>query len=102
MINPAQCHCGSISWERNIKESRYTCCSCKRPLWQPIETAPKDGTEILVYGIATGELGGVHEEPEVWKVSWFFKDWSLCGGEGYSVWVDSPTHWMPLPEAPRE
>ena len=68
--------------------------------WQPIDTAPKDGTEILVYGIATGELGGVHEKPETWKVSWFFKNWSLCGGEGYVVWVDSPTHWMPLPAPP--
>jgi len=102
MTTPAQCHCGSISWERKIDERRFTCCSCKRPLWQPIETAPKDGTEILVYGIATGEFGGVHEEPETWKVSWLFTNWSLCGGEGYAVWVDSPTHWMPLPEAPRE
>jgi hypothetical protein len=101
MTNPAQCHCGSISWERNMAETRFTCCSCKRPLWQTMETAPKDGTEILVYGIANGELGGIHAEPEAWKVSWLFTHWSLCGGEGYSVWVDSPTHWMPLPEPPK-
>ena len=48
MTDPAKCHCGSISWERKIEESRYICASCKRPLWQPIATAPRDDTDVLV------------------------------------------------------
>jgi len=105
MINPAQCHCGSISWERNIKERRYTCCSCKRPLWQPIETAPEDEM-ILVWAddgwvacaefVLMSEYGGYDEDDG------FEEDgnrmWVNYDG-AYALQFD-PTHWMPLPEAP--
>ena len=95
MTDPAQCHCGSISWERRIEESRYICASCKRPLWQPIETAPKNGTTILVYGswYPDGE----------WK-DLAFATW-LAGEEMWTFDGDlmlGMTHWMPLPEPPRE
>jgi len=92
MTNPAKCHCGSISWERHIKEGRYTCASCKRPLWQPIETAPRD-VEILLLApersIYIGECWTDYtekDEPPYFMV--------LEIGQIY------PTHWMPLPEAP--
>ena len=88
MTEPAKCHCGSSSWERNIEESRYTCCSCKRPLWMPIETAPKDDAEILVW-----------DDGFVWIAHWEARDgfWSLLG-DGITV---DPTHWMLLPEPPK-
>ena len=89
MTDPAKCHCGSISWERRIEESRYICASCKRPLWQPIATAPRDDTDVLVlcdHGIIS--IG------------------SFCGT---MWWIEQttyekrePTHWMPIPERPRE
>ena len=56
------------------------------PCWQPIETAPKDGTEILMY------LPGVNN-----VVS---GNWGVNGG-----WIDcwcsnidyyTPTRWMPI------
>jgi hypothetical protein len=53
--------------------------------WQPIETAPKDGTWILV-------LGGLR--PPL-AVHWLVGDWVDSYGCTYS-----PQHWMPLPEAP--
>lgn len=59
--------------------------------WQPIETAPKDGTEILAC------TRGTKWPPQiVW--------WEAYGGRGRGQWFYSPdgyswpTHWMPLPE----
>ena len=72
--------------------------------WQPIETAPTDGTEIDVWSVVnsgqpvadgkrvpdvhwdtTGSLGGF--------VAWdCYADWFIA--------VPYPTHWMPRPEAP--
>lgn len=53
--------------------------------WQPIETAPKDGTWIVV---TRGEIAHV--------VLWFFDDWAR-----EDMWVvPPPTHWMPLEPYP--
>ena len=89
MINPAKCHCGSISWERNIEESCYTCASCKRPLWQPIATAPRDDTDVLVlcdHGIIS--IGSF--AAGMWWI------------EQVTYEERNPTHWMPIPERPKE
>jgi hypothetical protein len=70
--------------------------------WQPIETAPKDGTQIDLWGI-TGEYEGR------FAYCWWGKlagkveryDW-LHDGWGMSSPTDPIriTHWMPLPDAP--
>ena len=92
MIEPAKCHCGSISWERNIEESRYTCCSCKRPLWQPIETAPKDGREFLAYmGTDNIEIARYDLERNEWWID------AYAPPHIEKRWMDA---WMPLPEPP--
>ena len=96
MTNPAKCHCGSISWERRIEESRYICASCKRPLWQPIETAPKDGTPVLAV-LHCRSSGWT----EVEVIEWDEEDEQWYGGK--SGWIEDETltgHWMPLPEPP--
>ena len=65
--------------------------------WQPIETAPKDGTAFLAFVpycigyVARQDIQVLH--------------WSGWGG---GVWDDNngfhtanlPTHWMPLPDGP--
>jgi len=60
--------------------------------WQTIDTAPKDGTVILLCGgflsngkpvVRTGKWGGV------WQVGW-----KVEALETYQI---NPTHWMPLP-----
>jgi hypothetical protein len=58
--------------------------------WQPIETAPRDGTPIVVI-----PYGDVFEL----QVSWF-----LDGEERWANWMWSmePYYWMPLPEPPTE
>ena len=60
--------------------------------WQPIETAPKDGTRFLAY-----EPRHEYRYYECWWED-DFRDWS-----GWQDDFDSepkPTHWMPLPEPP--
>lgn len=58
--------------------------------WQPIETAPKDGTIILLWYKAIG-----HE-----MAFWNGKSWD--DGDFYdNLGSDADfTHWMPLPKAP--
>ena len=68
--------------------------------WQPIETAPKDGRRILVYGGTwEGELGG--KEPSV--IAMGYAGDTVCVADTcyYDAWIVAPTHWMPLPEPPK-
>lgn len=59
--------------------------------WQPIETAPRDGREILGYTEEVGALvmywDTMSQEQDHWS-------------DGMSISYWTPTHWMKLPEAP--
>lgn len=70
------------------------------PQWQPIETAPKDGSWILLY-----ECEGVYDTPDFthWIASWRWTEDS-CGwlDQDENIVVSNPSHWMPLPVAPQE
>jgi len=63
----------------------------KENKWQPIESAPKDGNPILIYGTS----GRVH-----------YNYWH--GGSLNEWWYPAAyrneefTHWQPLPEPPEE
>lgn len=67
--------------------------------WRPIETAPKDGTWVILYAPA----GGV--QPGYWGPSYFDYDpmWLQYAhrSEAREV-VGEPTHWMPLPNSPED
>lgn len=69
-------------------------------MWQPIETAPKDGTSILLYVdgcVIEGNYRG-SEDYKYWGyVSLNSHGCGCCGEDD-----PEPTHWMPLPEAPKE
>lgn len=91
--------------------------------WQPIETAPKDGTRILAFGqMVEGAPKIVWDDknPRVpaqmviwWIEGWYDKDEPVGDGLfkkvptlGYSYWAPEPqqfrpAHWMPLPEPPK-
>ena len=60
--------------------------------WQPMNTAPKDGTTILAYDF-----------PEITVVEFSLtrKTWiiSVCGSYAEDD-IFYPTQWMPLPEPP--
>jgi Protein of unknown function (DUF551) len=64
----------------------------ERMEWKPIETGPKDGSEVLVYGrgnytVAYWDRGEWRDVGEI--------GWAGMYGDG-----NQPTHWMPLPKAP--
>lgn len=66
-------------------------------MWQPIETAPKDGTLIVIVGI---ERAGSSLIPSL--VFWNHDHWETlhyCYEESIAL---NPTHWMLLPELPTE
>jgi hypothetical protein len=76
--------------------------------WKPIETAPKDGTWILVYGEGTEDEGEKRSVAVAqytnylncettdwhWQFAWY--------DGGYYGKFENPTHWMPLPEPPNK
>lgn len=60
--------------------------------WQPIETAPKDGTkEILLSNGIDIVLSHFDEDAQIWL---YYDNFRECILKYY------PTHWMPLPEKP--
>ncbi len=64
--------------------------------WQPIETAPKDGTEILV--CITYNLPDDEWETVQWVDGWRSGKWFRYHDKIYIPFP--PTHWMPLPPPP--
>ena len=64
--------------------------------WQPIETAPKDGTTVLVYEgyYKSGDL--IH------TAQYSARQWVVLDGMEGDFMLEDPTHWMPLPEPPPE
>lgn len=77
--------------------------------WQPIETAPKDGTKIL--GFAPHPHITANDPSFRAVIMWWRKAYAK-GGKRESEWpwrsvendsaAGHPTHWMPLPPAPTE
>lgn len=73
--------------------------------WRPVETAPKDGTTVLV---------GRHMDGWGWVVGYgYHVVHAVTGGVAIKGWISkglndppgelglaSPTHWMPLPVGP--
>lgn len=58
--------------------------------WLPIESAPRDGTRILILSEC-----GVHEGEFANS-----RVWHSRRGDGSAFFIHEPTHWMPLPETP--
>lgn len=63
--------------------------------WQPIETAPKDGTDILLHV--------VYGQSEI-LIGYFYSGDAAHHGfyEIDGDDINNPTHWMPLPEPPEK
>ena len=73
-------------------------------MWQAIESAPKDGTKVVLFGTLPNDdrpracvswwCRTVNDGP-AYTVGWFFSVPGFC-----SNFV--PTHWQALPEPPKE
>lgn len=70
--------------------------------WQPIETAPKDGTEFQAW--IKSQFGDwwepkcrINPNSEAFEV-WGRVDYDYDGWDNDPEWT--PTHWMPLPTSP--
>ena len=68
--------------------------------WQPIETAPKDGREVLALGLRHGDYGYTDDEKGWTGIRWMNKGWQETKPTGRYSNGFTPTHWMPLPAPP--
>ena len=59
-----------------------------RQQWQPIETVPKDGTEVIVVDVDGNRFIASSTDGH-----------NLCDG---FYPIDHPTHWMSMPEPPTQ
>jgi hypothetical protein len=85
--------------------------------WQPIESAPKDGTDILVYyecatvpivhiafyrgkdeWESSGKYCGGWNSLEEWEGWWSYTTNSIS--QDKLIGFSEPTHWMPLSKPP--
>lgn len=95
--HPAPCarHCESTAYEIELRRLRAELAASRereaRMQWQPIETAPTDGTRILLCGKGGKIADGYYGQPDGFANPKQF------------VWPyihANPTHWMPLQAPP--
>lgn len=77
--------------------------------WMPIETAPRDGTVILIAGGADDQMAyqsGRYDEfmQAPTRAMWSGGGWLIALAEACCVGIEriNPTHWMPLPTPPED
>lgn len=63
--------------------------------WQPIETAPQDGSCVIVYAAPYYDLPGFVTAAR------YHPDFGWCVGE-LRIATHWMSHWMPFPDPPKE
>jgi len=75
-------------------------------MWKPIQTAPRDGTTILVYfrqyGARTVRSCKNDDDPKDELRLWWVDDYKYGPYPLRGYRRGDATHWMPLPEPPNE
>lgn len=95
-------------WERHLADLTGRCFTAEAALttarseaiaetaWQPIETAPNDGTPIRVTGPDKNEVTHRYDGPARWNGF----AWEKLHRHGFLNMRAYPTHWMPMPLPP--
>ena len=74
--------------------------AAEKAAWQPIETAPKDHTTILLRGPSGYRSPrDFHIETGYWHVA--IGAWLSDSGDRITEGWPEPTYWQPLPEPPK-
>lgn len=108
-------HTGKVIWTGLVKQMEYVrvCEQIQRLRaeasgWQPIETAPKDGSWVLLSGGRQSDPTWYDQGDVTWPSAavcrWCdeFESWKMgvvWDGDLRSNY-DDPTHWIPLPAPP--
>ena len=72
-------------------------------LLRPIETAPKDGTYVLLFGPSGYFTTPLRCDVARWDAEYRPRDpWVTYSNECFSSSGQPPTHWMPLPTISEE
>jgi hypothetical protein len=85
----------SGTWDRDLLRDVAAALRSPADGWRTIESAPKDGTRVLVYRPRV-VYDGITWMPEIDKDRWSGSSW------WESRRIQQPTHWMPLPSPPAE
>lgn len=94
-------------YKPTVNEGRNRIEELEMSEWQTIESAPRDGTCVLLYGYWAGEISGPTNNLSIDIGSWNggksdydgFDWWYLSTGDAYACWMRA-THWMQLPPLP--
>jgi hypothetical protein len=67
-----------------------------RDAWQPIETAPKDGTPLMLFARS------IHATASIPMFGWFLDGYGWIAQSFHRIDRIVPSHWMPRPEFPAD
>lgn len=107
--------CGATFPNRYRKELLVNAWNTRADGWQPIETAPKDGTRILLWTTTDGDaelaeyistINGQAAQISIAQIG----SWDSGNPDPDPMWtrsacweidiIGNPTHWMPIPTPP--
>ncbi|MDP9196105.1 MAG: DUF551 domain-containing protein [Pseudomonadota bacterium] len=89
---------GNFWWRKHLRKALNTRANIPSQEWRPIEEAPKDGTNVLLFNPAKGTTPFRVREAKWCVTKSGGSTWRLSSGPFWAH--NEPTHWMPLPPPP--
>lgn len=75
-----------------------------RQVWQPIETAPKNGTDIDIWVPVDGgfRVADAYWRGDQNRGDWWAPNYDYDGCDGATGYAKTASHWMSLPDPPAD